>query len=33
MCDASVHSIRETIDDKVYFALGTMNGEETMPEF
>jgi len=33
MCDASVHSIRESIDDKVYFALGTMNGGESVAEF
>ncbi len=33
LCDASVHSISEDIDEKVYFALGTMNGEETIAEF
>jgi prepilin-type N-terminal cleavage/methylation domain-containing protein len=33
MCDASVHSISEGIDEKVYFALGTMNWEETTGEF
>jgi prepilin-type N-terminal cleavage/methylation domain-containing protein len=30
MCDASVHSISEDIDEKVYFALGTMNREENV---
>jgi hypothetical protein len=33
MCDASVHSIREDIDEKVYFALGTMNKDEHTTEF
>ncbi len=33
MCDASVHSISENIDEKVYFALGTMNKDETVTEF
>ena len=33
MCDGSVRSIGEDIDEKVYFALGTMNGEETFNEF
>ena len=33
LCDASVHSISEDIDEKVYFALGTMNGEETINDF
>jgi hypothetical protein len=28
MCDASVHSIAEDIDEKVYLALGTMNRGE-----
>ena len=28
LCDGSVHSIPESIDETVYFALGTMNGEE-----
>jgi prepilin-type N-terminal cleavage/methylation domain-containing protein len=33
LCDGSVHAIREDIDAPVYFALGTMNGEETLREF
>ena len=33
MCDASVHSISEGIDEKVYLALGTMNRAETATEF
>jgi prepilin-type N-terminal cleavage/methylation domain-containing protein len=33
MCDASVHSISESIDEKVYFAIGTMNGGEIVAEF
>ena len=33
MCDASVHSIREDINEDVYLALGTMNGEENVAEF
>ena len=33
LCDGSVHSISEDIDEKVYFALGTMNWEEEIPEF
>jgi prepilin-type N-terminal cleavage/methylation domain-containing protein len=33
MCDASVHSISESIDQKVYNSLGTMNREETVTEF
>jgi prepilin-type N-terminal cleavage/methylation domain-containing protein len=33
MCDASVHSISENIDEKIYFALGTMNSGETVTEF
>lgn len=33
MCDGSVHSIPEGIDESVYFALGTMNGDETLREF
>jgi prepilin-type N-terminal cleavage/methylation domain-containing protein len=33
MCDASVHAINEDIDEKVYLALGTMNGEEKVAEF
>jgi hypothetical protein len=33
MCDASVHSISESIDEKLYFALGTMNSGETVTEF
>jgi prepilin-type N-terminal cleavage/methylation domain-containing protein len=33
MCDASVHSISENIDTKVYLALGTMNSGETVTEF
>ncbi|MFO0790711.1 MAG: DUF1559 domain-containing protein [Pirellulales bacterium] len=32
MCDASVHAITEDIDAKVYFALGTMNGQEDVRE-
>ncbi|MCC7475230.1 MAG: DUF1559 domain-containing protein [Pirellulales bacterium] len=28
LCDGSVHSIREDIDESLYFALGTMNGSE-----
>jgi prepilin-type N-terminal cleavage/methylation domain-containing protein len=31
MCDASVHSIGEDIDEKVYFAMGTMNKDENVP--
>jgi prepilin-type N-terminal cleavage/methylation domain-containing protein len=33
LCDGSVRSISEDIDEKLYFALGTMNGEETIAEF
>jgi len=33
LCDGSVHSIREDIEEKVYFALGTMNWEEEILEF
>jgi prepilin-type N-terminal cleavage/methylation domain-containing protein len=33
MCDASVHSVSETIDEKVYLAMGTMNKEENLTEF
>jgi prepilin-type N-terminal cleavage/methylation domain-containing protein len=33
MCDASVHSISEDIDEKVYLGLGTMNRAETATEF
>ena len=33
MCDASVHSISENIDEKVYLGLGTMNRAETATEF
>jgi prepilin-type N-terminal cleavage/methylation domain-containing protein len=33
MCDASVHSIGEDIDQKVYTALGTMNRAETTTGF
>jgi prepilin-type N-terminal cleavage/methylation domain-containing protein len=33
LCDGSVHSIPESIDKDVYFALGTMNGQETVAEF
>jgi prepilin-type N-terminal cleavage/methylation domain-containing protein len=33
LCDGSVHSIREDIEENVYFALGTMNGDETVAEF
>ena len=33
LCDGSVHSIREGIDELIYFALGTMSGEETVRDF
>jgi prepilin-type N-terminal cleavage/methylation domain-containing protein len=33
MCDASVHSISQDIDQKIYLALGTMNRAETTTEF
>jgi prepilin-type N-terminal cleavage/methylation domain-containing protein len=33
LCDGSVHSIPEDIDEAVYFALGTMNWDETLREF
>jgi prepilin-type N-terminal cleavage/methylation domain-containing protein len=33
LCDGSVHSIPEDIDEAVYFALGTMNWDETVREF
>jgi hypothetical protein len=33
LCDGSVRSISEDIDEKVYFALGSMNGEETIGDF
>jgi prepilin-type N-terminal cleavage/methylation domain-containing protein len=33
LCDGSAHSISEDIDEKVYFALGSMNWEETISEF
>ena len=33
LCDGSAHSIAEDIDEKVYFALGTMNWEETIADF
>ena len=33
LCDGSVHSIAEDIDESLYFALGTMNWEETAGEF
>ncbi len=32
-CDASVHSVSEDIDENVYLALGTMNGNEQLAEF
>jgi hypothetical protein len=33
LCDGSVHSISEAIDEEIYLALGSMNWEETIPEF
>ena len=33
LCDGSVHSIPESIDETVYFALGTMNGDELVKDF
>lgn len=33
LCDGSVHSIREDIDETTYFALGTMRGQETIAGF
>jgi prepilin-type N-terminal cleavage/methylation domain-containing protein len=33
LCDGSVHSIPEEIDETVYFALGTMNGDEIVKDF
>ncbi len=33
LCDGSADSIPETIDEAVYFALGTMRGEETTDDF
>jgi prepilin-type N-terminal cleavage/methylation domain-containing protein len=33
LCDGSAHSIREDIDEKIYFALGSMNWEENVSEF
>ncbi len=33
LCDGSVHSIPESVDETVYFALGTMNGAELVREF
>jgi prepilin-type N-terminal cleavage/methylation domain-containing protein len=33
LCDGSVRSISEDVDEKLYFALGTMNGEETINDF
>jgi len=33
LCDGSVRSIPDTIDEDLYFALGTMRGEETIADF
>jgi prepilin-type N-terminal cleavage/methylation domain-containing protein len=33
LCDGSVHSIPENIDESVYFALGTMNSDEVAKAF
>jgi prepilin-type N-terminal cleavage/methylation domain-containing protein len=33
LCDGSVHSIREDIEQSLYSALGTMRGEETVAAF
>lgn len=33
LCDGSVHSIDENIEESLYFALGTMNWDETVGEF
>jgi len=33
LCDGSVRSVPETIDEETYFALGTMRGEETIASF
>ena len=33
LCDGSVHSIPETINEAVYFALGTMRGSEIIQDF
>jgi prepilin-type N-terminal cleavage/methylation domain-containing protein len=33
LCDGSVHSVPEDIEESVYFALGTMNWEEQIGEF
>jgi len=32
LCDGSVDAIGEDIDEKVYFAMGTMNGDEAIPQ-
>ncbi len=33
MCDGSVHAVRVDIDEPIYFALGTMKGQETLEAF
>ncbi|MEX2168430.1 MAG: DUF1559 domain-containing protein [Pirellulales bacterium] len=33
LCDGSVHAIHEEVDETIYFAVGTMNGEEIIGDF
>ena len=33
LCDGSVHAIHEEVNETIYFALGTMNGEEIIGDF